>query len=334
MISTSFLERSAKFFLVLIVVFALTLAAGLLLMRSCILPAVIMHPSHGNVSNTIHGRDMAMVPAGVCLIGAETPYPDHEVPITNVMVNAFYMDRYEVTKRTWQSVITWATNNGYMFDYYGNGKAPHHPIHSVNWYDAAKWCNARSEMEGCVPCYYTSSTWTQIWRIRRVDIGSDCVDWNCNGYRLPTEVEWEKAAKGGFRVHLFPWSDDSTIDHSRANYVHALSCAEYAYHPLFNDGVFPYTSPVGHFDPNGLGLYDMAGNVEEWCWDKADVWSPEPRSPHGPSNGQYRVVRGGSWANEQAFCRCTYRQWYCPADAFNTLGFRTVRVQLTNTVSH
>lgn len=109
-----------------------------------------------------------------------------------------------------------------------------------------KWANARSEKEGLVPCYYTDDTQTTVYRTGTVDVQNDWVKWIACGYRLPTEVEWEKAARGGAAGHRYPWSATDAIDHSRANY---------------DSGG---TTPVGSFAPNGYGLYDMAGNVWEW----------------------------------------------------------------------
>ena len=134
---------------------------------------------------------------------------------------------------------------------------------------------------------------------RAVRPGDQLGELGSQGYRLPTEAEWEKAARGGASGHRFPWSDADTITHSRANYYVRTQNGTnyYAYdisptpgdHPIFNDGTLPYTSPVGSFAANGYGLYDMAGNVWEWCWDWYGLYSSGSQTDsHGPASGTYR----------------------------------------------
>jgi formylglycine-generating enzyme required for sulfatase activity len=285
---------------------------------------------------------MALIPAGSFTMGATTnmghEYYSDEVPQHTVYVSAFYMDRYEVTKALWDEVYHWATNRPagvrYSFDYSnsGQGKANNHPAHTMTWYDAVKWCNARSEKEGRVPAYYTNAEQTAVYRSGQLNLLNDWVKWNA-GYRLPTEAEWEKAARGGTSGQRFPWGN--TIDHSRANYYADPQIAyddnpTLGYHPMFN-GVTPYTSPAGYFAPNGYGLYDMAGNVWEWCWDR---WSnsyyssspaSDPRGPvTGPTSGPARVFRGGYWSSIAYDCRAGHRTSNVSTIAADELGFRAV----------
>ena len=275
---------------------------------------------------------MALIPAGSFTMGDTfNDSSDHwgERPVHPVYVSAFYMDKTEVTKALWDEVKTWAVAHDYNFDYAGLGKAANHPVQGVSWYDMVKWCNARSEKEGRTPAYYTDAAQTKVYRTGQVDVQNDWVKWN-RGYRLPTEAEWEKAARGGASGHRFPWSDTDTITHSRANYY---SDASYSYdvsptrgyHPTFSNGAYPYTSPVGYFAANGYGLYDMAGNVWQWCWDRYGSYSSGSQTdPRGPTSGSYRVSRGGSWCDVALICRTALRGGYLPGIWRNFIGFRSV----------
>ncbi|MBI5387673.1 MAG: SUMF1/EgtB/PvdO family nonheme iron enzyme [Verrucomicrobia bacterium] len=255
-------------------------------------------------------------------------------PVHSVYVSAFYMDKYEVTKALWDDVYNWAITHGYSFDYAGSGKAATHPVQTVSWYDCVKWCNARSEKEGRIPAYYTSAALTTVYRSGQVSVDNSWVKWNV-GYRLPTESEWEKAARGGANEHRFPWSNLDTISHSQANYYsHGLGNPYFpydvsptsGYHPTFNDGVYPYTSPVGYFGANGYGLYGIAGNVWEWCWDWYGSYSSGSQSdPRGPTSGLYRVFRGGSWINAAVTCGTASRgDGTLTGGRADVLGFRSV----------
>ncbi len=279
--------------------------------------------------------NMVLIPAGSFTMGDNLDGDTSSaLPLHTVFVSAFYMDRYEVTKALWDDVYQWATNNGYNFDYAdsGQGKATNHPAHTMTWYDCVKWCNARSEKEGRTPAYYTSVALTTVYRGGQVTVANSWVKWNA-GYRLPTEAEWEKAARGGSRGHRFPWSNVDTISHSQANY-YAGSSYPYnmsyptTYHPAFATDGFPYTSPVGYFAPNGYGLYDMAGNVWNWCWDwHSDTYyiTSPTTNPRGPvSAGPGRVVRGGSWIAAVRGCRSAHRVNYSsPTGRGNSIGFRS-----------
>ena len=229
---------------------------------------------------------------------------------------------------------TWALANGYTFDNYGQVKRANHPVILVSWRDVIKWCNARSQKEGLVPCYYTNEARTIVYKTGEVDLTNDQVLWTANGYRLPTEAEWEKAARGGLDGKRFPWGD--TITHSLANYYSSSEDAydtspTRLYHPLYTSGNIPYTSPVGSFAPNRYGLYDMTGNVWEWCWDwyGGTIYaSAATHDPRGPSWGLIRVTRGGSWKDDFINnCRVALRgsAWYSPSYRGSDGGFRPAR---------
>lgn len=235
--------------------------------------------------------------------------------VHTVYVSAFYMDRTQVTQALWDEVYQWAIAHGYGFDNPGSGKAANHPVQSVSWYDVVKWCNARSEKEGRVPAYYRNAAQAFVYRGGRVDVKNERVKWD-KGYRLPTEAEWEKAARGGTSGRRFPWSDTDTIQHARANYSsHSDDAYDTSltrgYHPAFAVGGEPFTSPAGSFAPNGHGLFDMAGNVYELCWDliSADYYGKSPASdPQGvPVSDGSRVIRGGCWRGMARYCRTAHR---------------------------
>ena len=271
---------------------------------------------------------MALIPAGTFQMGDTfNDSPGGERSVHSVFVSAFYMDKYEVTKALWDEVEAWSAGNGYDLNNVGAGKDANHPVQKVSWYDVVKWCNARSQQEGRVPAYYTDASLTQVYKTGQK---APYVKWAA-GYRLPTEAEWEKAARGGVSGHRFPWSNSDTISHSRANYYSHTAYAydevdpTGGYHPTYMVGQTPYTSPVGSFAPNGYGLYDMAGNVNEWCWDWNGPYSSGSQSdPRGPGSGSSRVIRGGSWYVVANNCRSAFRFDY-PSDFRNFIsGFRSV----------
>ena len=147
---------------------------------------------------------------------------------------------------------------------------------------------------------------------------------------VATEAEWDKAARGGLSGKRFHWGD--TINHNQANYG---SESAYVYdisptrgsHPAYSVGSHPYTSPVGSFAANGYGLYDMTGNVWEWCWDWYGAYVPGPQhDPKGATSGPYRVTRGGSWYDPARHGRTAARGHINPVNQDADLGFRVLRL--------
>jgi formylglycine-generating enzyme required for sulfatase activity len=254
---------------------------------------------------------MALIPAGAFTMGDSLDGLS-DAPTRTVTLDAFYIGKYEVTKAEWDEVRTWGLNNGYTDLATGSGKADNHPVQSISWYDMVKWCNARSQKEGLTAVYYTNDEQTTIYKTGNVDETNAQVMWSANGYRLPTEAEWEKAARGSLEGKRFSWGD--TVSHSQANYKSSstldydLSGALNDFHPNYAAGATPYTSPVGSFSVNGYGLYDMMGNVFEWCWDRYGSYdSLSEINPRGATSGSYRVFRGGNFDSTAYYMRTAQR---------------------------
>ena len=266
---------------------------------------------------------MVLIPAGSFTMGDTLDGDANAIP-TNVYVSAFYMDTNLVSWSQWQGVYAYATAHGYGLNA-GAGKAANHPVQTVDWYDCVKWCNARSQQAGKVPVYYTDAGLTQVYTNGEVAV---YVNWGAKGYRLPTEAEWEKAARGGLSGQRFPWGN--LISQTNANYYGDTGSYSYDLGPNgYNaigsiGGASPATSPVGSFAANGYGLKDMAGNVFQWCWD----WSGMPYAggsdPRGAVSGSYRVLRGGGWNGNANYCRTADRDYYFPSFSNNDFGFRSV----------
>jgi formylglycine-generating enzyme required for sulfatase activity len=244
---------------------------------------------------------MALIPAGPFQTGDARV--DRATPIHTVTVSAFAMDKWEVSIELWESVRAWGNAHGYDL-VAGGSYGDKHPVHSVSWFDVVKWCNARSEKEGKVPAYYEDTAMIQVYRSgEKVPAG---VKWDA-GYRLPTESEWEKAARGGVAGKLYPWGTDE-ISPGLANYWDSNE-----------------TKPVGSYGVNGYGLYDMAGNVFEWTWDWIGNYAQSVQTdPRGPSSGSERVLRGGSWRNSANYSRLAYRDGNSPGLRWIGYGFRSV----------
>jgi formylglycine-generating enzyme required for sulfatase activity len=270
---------------------------------------------------------MALIPAGSYTMGNSSGDGDiTDANTVGVYASAFYLDSNSVTYGLWLSVNNWATNHGYNFDDAGMGKAANNPVQTVNWYDTVKWCNARSEMAGLTPCYYTGASQTTVYRTGDMDLSNSWVKWTVKGYRLPTEAEWEKAARGGLSGQRFPWGN--IISETRANYQgytgYAYDMGPTGYNPIGMIGGMPYTSPVGSFAPNGYGLYDMAGNIYDWCWD----WYATPYAggtdPRGPASGSTRTFRGGCFTLTANYDRTAARRNFAATTVGDGLGFRCV----------
>jgi formylglycine-generating enzyme required for sulfatase activity len=261
--------------------------------------------------------EMVSVPGGSFQMGnpdSNVGYSD-ERPGHTVTLNGFYMGKYQVTQEQYQAVM--GSNPSYFTSNPASGEVQEkRPVESVSWYDALVFCNKLSVAEGLTPAYRISgSTNPTDWGTAPASSNST---WNAvqivagsTGYRLPTEAQWEYAAKGGN-------GSPENYTYSGSNTVGNVAWYE------TNSG--SKTHEVGKKDPNGLGLYDMSGNVWEWCWDWYGSYSSsEQTDPTGAVSGTYRVVRGGSWYNLAESVRSAYRGSHDPYFRYSGIGFRLLR---------
>lgn len=272
--------------------------------------------------------NMVMIPAGSFMMGRQSGAGStRELPAHTVTLDAYYFDKFEVTKALLSEVVNWGVTHGYTDLPAGLSRGEFHPVHHINWYAAVKWCNARSERDGLMPVYYTDATRTTVYRTGTIDLGNTFVKWNANGFRLPTEAEWEKAARGGLVGNTYVWG--TTIDGGDANYVSSGDPFEAEADKSTPAGYYDGGQlPTGPNRANGYGLFDVAGNVWEWCWDwdHAAYYSVSPpHSPLGPATGVNRIARGSSWGNVTGQMRVAFRNYINPAFVNNGSSFRSAR---------
>jgi len=228
-----------------------------------------------------------LIEGGTFYMGCATGGSD-EAPVHKVTLSSFYMCDHEVTQAEYKAVM--GTNPS---SFSGNNK----PVEQVSWFDAIEYCNALSRKEGLTPCYTKSGN-------------SYTCNWNANGYRLPTEAEWEYAARGGKESKSYTYSGGDAAGNVAWS----------------KDNAGNGTHDVKTKTANELGLYDMSGNVSEWVWDwYGDYSSASQTDPRGVSTGSYRARRGGSWNDASLAATVTYRDGNTPSRTKNDRGFRVVR---------
>jgi formylglycine-generating enzyme required for sulfatase activity len=262
-----------------------------------------------------------MVAGGTFLMGSNSPDDNLASPPHSVTLGTYYIDKTEVTYEKWKLVSDWGLAHGYTDLVAGapgnsaDARSPNLPVTFVSWYDIVKWCNARSEKDGLTPVYYTNHSLSSVYRTGQLDVTTDAVKWTENGYRLPTEAEWEFAAKGGVKSQGYTYSGSNTVD-------------DVAWYNL-NSGTYNNykTKSVSSKAANELGIFDMSGNVWEWVWDWYGTYQPLAQTdPRGPASGTNRIIRGGSSGMDYIQCRVTYRYGNNVTTGRSTMeGFRCVQ---------
>ena len=222
---------------------------------------------------------MIEIPSGWFLMGSDAGQ-DVERPVHRVWVDAFAMAATQVTNGDYEHFLQATGRATPPFWNDPNFDHPRQPVVAVSWFDAVAYCEWLSSITGST-------------------------------YRLPTEAEWERAARGGVDRKLFPWGDDPPQPRHR-------------YGDRWKNG----PEPVGESEPNAYGLYEMCENVHEWCsdWFAPDYYSVSPdRNPHGPDKGERKASRGGSWRHHIKISRCSTRSSIPPEFQYADYGFRVVR---------
>ncbi len=242
---------------------------------------------HISLSQLEQEETMVLAEGGTFRMGSndrlETEKPEHMVRITS-----FYINKYAVTQKEWIAIMG---SNPSELD------GEFLPIDNISWYDAVVFCNKRSVAEGFTPCYIINGEEVTC-------------NWEVNGYRLPTEAEWEFAMRGGNHSQGYEFSGSNDIN----------EVAWYA----DNSGWTAH--PIGLKKENELGLFDMSGNIYEWCWDIYGPYTGEDKkNPKGPEEGPNRVFRGGSWSSKKDYCTVSNRYYDNAANQMFNIGLRLVR---------
>ena len=235
--------------------------------------------------------NMIFVQGGTFQMGSNDGKSE-EKPIHTVTVSDFFIGKYEVTQSEWKEIMG---NRSFFYE------GMFLPVESISWFDAVEFCNKKSDKEGLTRCYTGSGK------------NIKC-DFSTNGYRLPTEAEWEYAARGGNSSKDYKYSGSNSI-------------RDVTWYSDYSNSI---THPVGGKKANELGIYDMSGNVWEWCndWYDDNYYRESPmNNPQGPTNGKYRVLRGGGLSSNYKGCSMALRSSYTPDHGYGQgiIGIRIVR---------
>jgi formylglycine-generating enzyme required for sulfatase activity len=272
-------------------------------------------PKAGDIIVSSSGFELAYIPDGTFTMGSpeEESTRTNERPQHQATLAGFYIGKYEVTQAQYQTVM--ATNPSYFATDPANGETQNkRPAEQVSWYDTLVFCNKLSLLEGLTPAYsINGKTNPEEWGT----VPTNVVDaiWNAveivtgsNGYRLPTEAQWEYACRAGTTT---AFNTGDTISDNTGWY---------------NANSDSKTHEVGKKTANVWGLYDMHGNVLEWCWDRYGDYTNEAQTnPGGASSESVRVLRGGHWYFSAGNVRSAFRVNYCPDGRENFIGFRLAR---------
>ena len=250
--------------------------------------------------------------------GSSPPMPENFILVeggtfnngtSDVTISSFYIDKYELTQAGYQAVM--GSNPAY-----GYGVGSNYPVYYVSWFNAIEYCNRRSVLEGLTPCYSYSTygtnpdDWPSGWNTSYSNHTNVSCNWSANGYRLPTEMEWMFAAKGGNQSQGYTYSGSNDLN--AVGWYSSNSSS---------------TTHVGTKAANELGTFDMSGNVYEWVWDiYGDYTSGSQNNPTGANSGSSRVVRGGGWNGFANLCTVSIRYGSYATSSNADVGFRCVRV--------
>lgn len=266
-----------------------------------------VQPFDGNqFAFKVQAWDIMPVPANFVLVTGGT----FNNGTSDVTVSSFYMDKYEITQSSYQAVM--GSNPAS-----GHGEGADYPVYYIRWFDAIEYCNRRSILEGLAPCYSYStcgtnpSSWTSGWNNDYNNHTNVSCSWSANGYRLLTEAEWQYAALGGNQTQNYIFSGSNVLDEVCWYYNNS----DYSTHL------------IGTKTANELGIYDMMGNVWEWCWDIYGSYPTDPQiNPTGFVEGDNRILRGFSWDNYTSQISLLGRSSASATHTYNTQGFRVCRI--------
>jgi acetoin utilization deacetylase AcuC-like enzyme/formylglycine-generating enzyme required for sulfatase activity len=285
------IKRITKTLRVLCLIWLVLIWAGIMGLGCQKRPDSDVTQTAAQVVKTKSGIEMVSIPAGEFPMGSKAGSAD-ETPAHRVYVSAFLMDRHEVTQEQY---------GAFPLPDPSHFKDPQRPVEQINWTDALAFCNERSLDEDLQPCY---------------DLESGDCDFEANGYRLPTEAEWEYACRAG----------------TATTYAYGNSAQQLLTGAWCQGNAPNKTQPVAQKPANAWGLFDMHGNVKEWCNDyysETYYQTSSERDPRGPDQGSERVIRGGGWSSSPEACRASYRASDASINdtclASDAIGFRCVR---------